>query len=334
MATINLGAIKFNWKGAYNNGTTYAVDDVVSSGGNSYVCIQAHSNQAVGNATAYWNIMSTAGTNGTNGSNGSNGTDLSTTLTTQGDILYRDGSGLQRLAKGSANQELRINSGATAPEWYTPSGGGGGMQSIQVFTSTGSSTYTKPSGVTKVKVIVTGAGGGSDAINEVYYHAGGCGAGGGGGGTAIDFIDLSGVATVNVTVGTAGVNGYETGGTNYEGTTGGTSSFGSYCTGNGGVKSQSYSYSQGGNGGTASSGFINITGGGGMSQTASRESSSYQAGGMSGGGTFWGSGSTGGGYSAGSATGGAFGGGGGGRSSGNNAGQQPKNGVVYVEEYA
>jgi hypothetical protein len=83
MATINLGAIKFNWKGAYNSSTTYAVDDVVSSGGNSYVCIQAHSNQAVGNATAYWNIMSSAGTNGTNG------TDVGTTLTTQGDILYQ-----------------------------------------------------------------------------------------------------------------------------------------------------------------------------------------------------------------------------------------------------
>lgn len=67
MATINLGAIKFNWKGAYNSSTSYAVDDVVSSGGSSYVCIQAHSNQAVGNATAYWNIMSSAGTNGTDG---------------------------------------------------------------------------------------------------------------------------------------------------------------------------------------------------------------------------------------------------------------------------
>jgi len=114
MATINLGAIKFNWKGAYNSGTSYAVDDVVSSGGNSYVCIQAHSNQAVGNATAYWNIMSSAGTNGTNG------TDLTSTLTAQGDMLYRDGSGLQRLAKGTASQELRMNSGATAPEWHTP----------------------------------------------------------------------------------------------------------------------------------------------------------------------------------------------------------------------
>jgi len=117
MATINLGAIKFNWKGAYNSSTTYAVDDVVSSGGNSYVCIQAHSNQAVGNATAYWNIMSSAGTNGTNG------TDVGTTLTTQGDILYRDGSGLQRLPKGTAGQVLQMNSGATAPEYATAQGG-------------------------------------------------------------------------------------------------------------------------------------------------------------------------------------------------------------------
>ena len=117
MATINLGAIKFNWKGAYNSGTAYSIDDVVSSSGNSYVCIQAHSTaQAVGNATAYWNIMSSAGTNGTDGSDG---TDVGTTLTTQGDILYRDGSGLQRLAKGTASQTLKMNSGATAPEWQT-----------------------------------------------------------------------------------------------------------------------------------------------------------------------------------------------------------------------
>jgi len=117
MATINLGAIKFNWKGAYNSSTSYAVDDVVSSGGNSYVCIQAHSNQAVGNATAYWNIMSSAGTNGTNG------TDVGTTITTQGDMLYRDGSGLQRLAKGTANQTLQMNGSANAPTWVTAESG-------------------------------------------------------------------------------------------------------------------------------------------------------------------------------------------------------------------
>ena len=121
MATINLGAIKFNWKGAYNSGTSYAVDDVVSSGGNSYVCIQAHSNQAVGNATAYWNIMSEKGTNGTNGTNG---TDLTSTLTTQGDIVYRGSSGLARLGYGTSGQMLTTGGSGANVSWTTPSTGG------------------------------------------------------------------------------------------------------------------------------------------------------------------------------------------------------------------
>ena len=117
MATINLGAIKFNWKGAYNSSTSYAVDDVVSSGGNSYVCIQAHSNQAVGNATAYWNIMSSAGTNGTDG------TDLTSTLTAQGDIVYRDGSGLAKLGAGTSGQFLKTQGTGANPVWGTVAGG-------------------------------------------------------------------------------------------------------------------------------------------------------------------------------------------------------------------
>ena len=56
MATINLGAIKFNWKGAYAGGTAYTVDDVVSSGGSSYVCILASTGNAVSNGT-YWELM-------------------------------------------------------------------------------------------------------------------------------------------------------------------------------------------------------------------------------------------------------------------------------------
>ena len=114
MATVTLGNIKFNWKGVWNSGTAYVVDDVVSLSGSSYVCIQAGTNQNPASASAYWEQMSSAGTNGT---------DVGTTITTQGDILYRDGSGLQRLPIGTANQELRVNSGATALEYYTPSGG-------------------------------------------------------------------------------------------------------------------------------------------------------------------------------------------------------------------
>lgn len=114
MATIDLGKIRFNWQGAYNNSTAYVINDVVSSGGNSYICKLASTGNAVSNGT-YWDLMSSAGTNGT---------DLTSTLTAQGDVLYRDGSGLQRLAKGTASQQLAMNSSANAPEWITPSGGG------------------------------------------------------------------------------------------------------------------------------------------------------------------------------------------------------------------
>tara|TARA_B100001057_G_scaffold371895_1_gene376044 strand:- start:417 stop:1220 length:804 start_codon:yes stop_codon:yes gene_type:complete len=103
MATINLGAIKFNWKGAYNNSTAYAVDDVVSSGGSSYVCILASTGNAVSNGT-YWQVMAEGG-------------DVATTLTTQGDVLYRDGSGLQRLAAGTNGQYLKTQGSGANPTW-------------------------------------------------------------------------------------------------------------------------------------------------------------------------------------------------------------------------
>ena len=129
MATINLGAIKFNWKGAYNNSTAYAVDDVVSSGGSSYVCILASQGNAVTNGT-YWNVMSQAG---------SNGTDVGTTLTTQGDILYRNGSGLQRLAAGTSGQALLTGGSGANPSWGDA---GGGMATLIKKTSiSGSPTY-------------------------------------------------------------------------------------------------------------------------------------------------------------------------------------------------
>ena len=111
MATVNIGSLKFNWKGAYNGSTAYAVDDVTEYNGSSYICILASTGNLPTNTT-YFQPMATKGTDGTN---------VGTTLTTQGDILYRDGSGLQRLPKGTANQVLRMNAGATAPEYGTMS---------------------------------------------------------------------------------------------------------------------------------------------------------------------------------------------------------------------
>jgi hypothetical protein len=70
----------------------------------------------------------TAGTGITGG--GTSGTvtvtnELVTTIDAAGDLLYGTGSDAAgRLAIGTANQVLAVNSGATAPEWVTASAGG------------------------------------------------------------------------------------------------------------------------------------------------------------------------------------------------------------------
>jgi len=135
MATINLGSIKFKWQGAYAGGTAYTVDDVVSYNGSSYICILASTGNLPTNAT-YWEQMSSAGTNGTDG------TDLGTTLTTQGDIVYRDGSGLQRLGAGTSGQALITNGTGANPSWGDV--GGGLVQTVSA-TLTGYDTTTSTS---------------------------------------------------------------------------------------------------------------------------------------------------------------------------------------------
>jgi len=57
-----------------------------------------------------------------------------------GDILYRGATEWERLAKGTASQVLTMNSGATAPEWATPSSGG--MTLLGTLTTTSGATQS------------------------------------------------------------------------------------------------------------------------------------------------------------------------------------------------
>jgi len=114
MATLNLGRIKPVFQGAYNNSTAYVVDDIVTFGDETFICIQASTGNATSNAS-YWTKLAAKGTDGTDG------TDVGTTLTTQGDILYRDGSGLARLGYGTAGQVLQTGGSGANPSWGTVS---------------------------------------------------------------------------------------------------------------------------------------------------------------------------------------------------------------------
>lgn len=134
MATVNLGRIKFVWQGAYNGATNYVADDVVSYNGTSYICILASTNNLPTNTT-YWNVMSSAGTNGTNGTNG---TDVGTVITTQGDLLYRNASGLARLGAGTNGQVLTTAGASANPSWSTVSSD---VVLLATATVTSSSTY-------------------------------------------------------------------------------------------------------------------------------------------------------------------------------------------------
>jgi hypothetical protein len=150
----------------------------------------------------------------------------------------------------------------------------GELISITPYVSSGTFTWTRPAGCTKVLVKVTGGGGGAAGYCES----------GGAGGYAEKEIDVTNTSSVTITVGGGGSSvGYYAGGGN-----GGTSSFGSFVSASGGYgANQNYSHS-GGNGGVGSGGQINLYGGDGSGHGNSH---GYYPGGT-GGGSFWGGSST------------------------------------------
>ena len=100
---------------------------------------------------------------------------------------------------------------------------------IQVFTSGG--TFTVPAGITAVKVTVFGGGGGGGTWGQILPTSLG---GYGGAGIAI-ISGLTSGASITVTIGSGGNGANYTGSPSSVGTSGGTSSFGSYASATGGL---------------------------------------------------------------------------------------------------
>lgn len=140
----------------------------------------------------------------------------------------------------------------------------GELISIVPFTS--SATWNNP-GATNVLVKCVGGGGGAAGYCES----------GGAGGFSEGIFNVTGVASVSVTVGGGGGGvGYYAGASG-----GGTSSFGGYISASGGGGANTYSGHSGGHGGSGSGGQVNLIGGGGSGHTNSSGSNTQGRGGYS-----------------------------------------------------
>ena len=171
---------------------------------------------------------------------------------------------------GAKLADATVSAAKLDTTYLTPTGDGsgltgiaGGFSNMDVVTATG--TWTNPGTVTKVKVTVVGGGGSgrSDMTTGTFVQYAGAG-----GGAAIEVVTIP-TSPVSVTVGAGGAA--NSGATN--GNTGGTSSFGAYCSASGGqggfsttVPSAALSLaavSKKSLGGIGSGGTINLQGGGG-----------------------------------------------------------------------
>jgi len=110
ITTLNLGKIRINWRGPFASSTAYTVNDAVSSGGSSYICVTAYtstSSFATDLAAGYWQLMANGASSNVN----------------PGDITYQGPSGNTNLAIGSAGQVLTVSSSGY-PIWSNPNAEG------------------------------------------------------------------------------------------------------------------------------------------------------------------------------------------------------------------
>lgn len=90
-----------------------------------------------------------------------------------GDLIYATANDtVARLALGTANQQLRVNSGATAPEWFTPAAAASGLTLITSTTLSGAASKNVDSVFTSTYkfYLIKYVGQSSNANDEIYLR--------------------------------------------------------------------------------------------------------------------------------------------------------------------
>jgi uncharacterized protein (TIGR03437 family) len=195
------------WQGSWSNSATYAQYDAVQYNGSSYISLQASNlNHEPDTSPTFWNILAEMGTAGASGPAGAAGPAGPTGAT---GVTGATGA-----------------MGATGPAGPT---GPGNLVSFTVITAVGSSTYTTPASVTALLVECIAGGGGGGGAAGGLLSAGAAGSGGSGS-YARKYIS-SAAASYSVSVGNGGPGGAA--GDN-AGSSGGSTTFGTILTCNGG----------------------------------------------------------------------------------------------------
>ena len=84
-----------------------------------------------------------------------------------GDLYYRSSGALTRLAKGTAGQALKMNSGATAPEWAA---GGGGATLFHTYSNSTTTSYAGQSGESQTIGTAVGSLASGSGDRDVYIR--------------------------------------------------------------------------------------------------------------------------------------------------------------------
>jgi hypothetical protein len=206
----------FNFRNAFDPTATYAVNDVATYNGSTYVAIAANgpSSQTPDQNPTAWSVMAQQGASGQTGAQGAQGA-----TGPQGPIGSTGATGAQGAtgATGSTGPQGPAGAtGSTGPQGAIgPTGpaGPGGISGLQLYTTSG--TFLVPANVTHLIVELIGAGGGGGNGAGCGNIAGYAGGGGGSGAYTKAFLTVPPGGFYSVVVGSGGSGGTGGGATQF-----------------------------------------------------------------------------------------------------------------------